>query len=166
MKIKKLNGKLLRVMKIIHIICSQIWFGSVCCIFAYALYCFNNSFDKNTAISLIEAIPHLYLKVIMPFSVICVIQGIIYGIFTPFGFFKHKWLIAKWILFAVVIFCTGRGGMGELFTIIDQLNQNEITTLTMNDGKTFFLFIIGQILFLSIMTILSIIKPKNKKVNE
>jgi hypothetical protein len=102
----------------------------------------------------------------MPFSIICVIQGIIYGIFTPFGFFKYKWLIAKWILFIVAILCTGLGGMGELFTIIEKLNQNEITTLTMNDGKTFFLFIIGQILCLSIMTILSITKPKNKKTNE
>jgi hypothetical protein len=56
------------------------------------------------------------------------------------------------------------GGIGELLTVIDKINNDEIAALTMSDGKTFFLFITGQILFLSIMTILSIIKPKNKKM--
>ncbi|MDR2793249.1 MAG: hypothetical protein LBB61_06235 [Treponema sp.] len=36
----------------------------------------------------------------------------------------------------------------------------------MNDGKTFFAFVIGQIVFLGIMTIVSIIKQKGKKYEE
>jgi hypothetical protein len=160
---EKLTGKPLRVMKVIHVICSQIWFGAVWCIFIYALYCFNNGFEKEMAVKFIGIIPFLYQKAIMPFALVCVIQGIIYGIFTQYGFIKYKWIIIKWILAIFVILCTGMGGIGQIFIIIGKINNGEINTLKMNDGKTFFLFIIGQIVFLSIMTIISIIKPKNKK---
>jgi hypothetical protein len=162
-KMVKLTEKPLKIMKMVHVICSQIWFGTVWCIFIYALYCFNNNFEKNTAIKFIEIIPFLYQRAIMPFALVCVIQGIIYGIFTQYGFIKYKWIIAKWVLTIFVIICTGIGGIGQIFSIIGKINYGEINVLTMNDGKLFFVFIIGQIIFLSTMTIISIIKPKNKK---
>jgi hypothetical protein len=94
-KIEKITGKPLKIMKMAHVICSQIWFGAVWCIFIYALYCFNNNFEKDAAIKFIEIIPFLCQRAIMPFVLICVIQGIIYEIFTQYGFIKYKWIIAK-----------------------------------------------------------------------
>jgi hypothetical protein len=157
-----ITGRLLRIIKIIHIICSQIWFGTIWCIFIYALYCFNNNFEKEIAIKYIEIIPFLYQKIVLPFGLFCIIQGIFYGIFTQYGFIKYKWIIGKWILAISVILCTGIGGIGQIFNIIGKINSGEINILTMDNGKIFFIFIIGQILFLSIMTILSIIRPENK----
>jgi hypothetical protein len=115
---------------------------------------------------LIEIIPYLYQKAILPFAAICIIQGIIYGIFSNYGFIKYKWVLAKWILTFFVIMFTGIGGIGQIFTIVGRIENNKIQTLTINDGKTFFVFIIGQIVFLGIMTIISIIKPNRKKHKE
>jgi hypothetical protein len=162
----KLTGTPLRIMKIIHVICSQIWFGSGICIFVYALYCFNNNFDLNTGKKLIEIIPYLYQKAILPFAVICIIQGIIYGIFSNYGFIKYKWVLAKWILTFFVIMFTGIGGIGQRFSIVGKIESKKSQTLIMSDGKTFFAFIIAQIVFLGIMTIISIIKPKGKRNEE
>ncbi|MDR0434042.1 MAG: hypothetical protein LBH21_03125 [Gracilibacteraceae bacterium] len=159
---KKLAGKYMKLMRVIHVFCAQIWFGGVCCIFVYGLYCFGNNLEKDAAIKLIEIIPFLYQKLIMPFSVVCGIQGLIYGIFSSYGFIKHKWVLTKWILAVFVIICTGAGGIGQVIAVIEKINSGEIAVLTMSDGQMFFVFMIGQILLLSVMTILSVVRPKRK----
>jgi hypothetical protein len=86
--------------------------------------------------------------------------------FFQLWIYKIKWVLAKWILTFFVIMFTGIGGIGQIFAIVGQIESNKIQTLTMSDGKIFFAFITGQIVFLGIMTIISIIKPKGKKNEE
>ena len=44
---------------------------------------------------------------IIPGALGCLLTGIIYGIWTNWGFFKHRWLTIKWILtVAAVLFGT------------------------------------------------------------
>jgi hypothetical protein len=33
----------MRLMRIIHIIAAQVWFGTAICIFSFVFYCFNNT---------------------------------------------------------------------------------------------------------------------------
>ena len=152
----------MKLMRIIHIIAAQIWFGAVICIFGFAFYCFNNTAVEKFLI-LAPMIPGLYKMVVLPAALVCIMQGIIYGIFSKWGFIKFKWVLVKWIMVLLVVLCTGMGGIGHMFIILDNVQKNNIQNITLNDGEIFFVFIIGQIIILCIMTIISIIKPKNKK---
>lgn len=35
--------------------------------------------------------------VIIPGLFGCLLTGLFYGLFTPWGFFRHKWVVVKWI---------------------------------------------------------------------
>ena len=41
--------------------------------------------------------------VVIPGAILTVVTGVIYGMFTNWGFFKHKWIIVKWILGITII---------------------------------------------------------------
>ena len=152
----------MKLMRVIHIVAAQIWFGAVICIFGFALYCFNNTAVEQFLV-LAPMIPELYKMVVLPAAIACILQGIIYGIFSPWGFVKFKWVLAKWILAILVVLCTGMGGIGQMFMIVDTVQKSNLQHITLYDGTVFFIFIGGQMLLLCIMTILSVLKPKNKK---
>jgi hypothetical protein len=111
-------------------------------------------------------IPGLYKMVVLPAALVCIAQGLVYGIFSNWGFIKFKWVLAKWILALFVVVFTGMGGIGQMFMILDRVQKDNIQTVTLQDGKLFFVFIAGQIALLCVMTILSILKPKNKTNKE
>jgi hypothetical protein len=108
-------------------------------------------------------IPGLYKKVVLPAAMVCIIQGIIYGIFTKWGFIQFRWVLAKWIMVLLVVLSSGIGGIGQMSTILDNVQGNNIERIRLNDGKIILIMIGGQILILCIMTIISIIKPKDKR---
>jgi hypothetical protein len=147
-------------MRVIHVLASQIWFGAVVCILGYSVLCFNNR-DAGEFLILVKLIPELYKTVVLPFAMLCVIQGILYGIFSKWGFFKFRWITLKWIMVILVIVCTGMGGIGQIFSIIAAVEQGGIRELTFYDGRIFFAFSVLQIFFLSSMTVLSVLKPRN-----
>jgi len=155
-----LPAKGLKAMRTIHIIASQIWFGAVVCIFGFAFYCFNNT-DAKVFLVLAPIIPRLYRMVVMPAALVCVAQGVVYGLFSKWGFVKFRWVLAKWVMLVLVVLCTGIGGIGQMFAILGKA-QN-LQTIRLSDGKLFFVFLGGQLILLCAMTIISVIKPGNKK---
>jgi hypothetical protein len=169
-KIKNIRGcimvylpaKGMKLMRIIHIIAAQIWFGAVVCIFGFAFYCFNNM-KADSFLILAPVISRLYRMVVLPAAMVCILQGIMYGVFSKWGFVKFKWVLAKWVMVLFVVICTGAGGIGQMFSIMSNVRQNNIQPVTLNDGKMFFVFMFGQIALLITMTVISIIKPHKNK---
>jgi hypothetical protein len=157
--------KIMKLMKIVHILAAQIWFGAVVCIFGFAFYCFNNT-DINNFLILAPTIPRLYQMAVLPAALVCIVQGIIYGFFSKWGFVKYRWIIIKWLSLPFIVICTRIGGIGQIFTILENVQQSNAEIVTLSDGKVFFVFIILQIIILGIMTIVSIIKLKNNKKNK
>jgi hypothetical protein len=96
---------------------------------------------------------------------VCIIQGIIYGIFSKWGFIKYRWLIIKWLSIPFIIICTGIGGIWQIFMILENVQSSNVEIITLSDGQMFFVFMILQIIILGIMTTVSIIKLKNNKKN-
>lgn len=41
--------------------------------------------------------------VIIPGALGCLITGLLYGLFTPWGFFRHRWVTVKWICTVTLI---------------------------------------------------------------
>lgn len=64
----------------------------VVCIGALAIVSFFQ-LSETDFLTIAPLIPMLYQKVVLPMALITIIQGIIYGVFTNWGFFKHKWVL-------------------------------------------------------------------------
>lgn len=102
---KKLNTKGLKVLKTLHILFALVWMSG-----AIAMILITYLADASTT-------AELYLKnnilllvddwMIIVGAITTLVIGIVYGIFTNWGFFKHRWIIVKWIItVAEIIFGT------------------------------------------------------------
>ena len=88
MKFKKRGMQWLRVL---HILSMSIWFGAVVCIDSLAFICFFQ-LSETDFLTIAPLVPELYQKVVMPAAIFTIIQGIVYGLFTNWGFLKHNYL--------------------------------------------------------------------------
>lgn len=88
-------------MKIVHLVCAIAWIGS-----AIVMNTLRHLVDVGDAEAMyyvalvLEAID---MDILVPGAIVCLLTGIIYGLLTPWGFFKHRWLAAKWVLTIVSI---------------------------------------------------------------
>ena len=101
--------------------------------------------------------------IVIPGAMGCLLTGLIYGIWTNWGFFKHNWLTVKWILTVAMIlsgtFFMGPWVNGNVYPIED------ISRYT-SDNKEFFdnisrtlIFAYGQIFFLIGVVVVSVFRP-------
>lgn len=153
----KLNKKGMQWLRVLHIISVSIWFGAVVGIGSLSYVCF---FQLNAAdfLTVAPLVPELYRKVVLPAAVFTILQGVIYATFTHWGFAKYKWVIFKWILVLLVGFCTGYGGIGNMFAVLDKVERSGLAG-GFADGGVVLLFISLQIICMLIMIILSVFKP-------
>lgn len=144
-------------LRVLHLITVSIWFGSVVCIFTLALICF---FQLNEASFLAVAplVPVLYKSLVLPVGLLTLIQGLVYGACTNWGFFKYRWIIFKWCLVILTTLCTGLGGIGQIFTVLERLRSVGYVG-GWTDGGQFLFYVSLQILFMTIMILLSVFKP-------
>jgi len=155
----KLRG--MKLLRLLHILTASIWFGGVVCMGGLAFICFFQ-FNETEFLTFAPWIPGLYQSVILPFALLTIVQGLTYGIFTNWGFIKHKWILWKWILLICVALCTGLGAIGQMFSVIEKVESSGFTG-GFTDGGLVLLFISLQILFMVIMIILSVFKPMKRK---
>ncbi len=102
---KKLKPNGVKLLKVFHILFAVMW---ICGAIALVL---------GQYIATPQTGDELYMKqrmlqiiddwIIIPGANGCLLTGIIYGIWTNWGFFKHRWLTVKWIVtVAQVLFGT------------------------------------------------------------
>jgi len=124
--------------------------------------------DGGVLFGINQSIHHVDMAVVViPGAFGCLITGLIYSIFSNWGFFKHRWIVFKWIVtIAAIIVGTvwlgpwestmmkisGRLGIGALN------NQTYLYTQRMN-------LIFGglQCLLLMVTVFVSVFKPWKKK---
>ncbi len=152
----KLNKAGMQWMRVLHIFSVSIWFGSVVCIYGYTAICFFY-LNENDFLIIATLVPQLYQKVVMPAAIFTIIQGIIYGFFSSWGFFKYKWVLLKWLfvlIIALLTFC----GIGQMFSVLAKVESTHFVG-GLSDGGLVLLFISLQILLMLIMIVLSVFKP-------
>ncbi|MDD4766476.1 MAG: hypothetical protein PHF87_02690 [Desulfotomaculaceae bacterium] len=155
----KLNKTGMKWMRVLHISAISVWFGSVVCILGLAAICFFQ-LTENEFLIIAPLVPELYQKIVMPAAIFAVIQGIIYGIFSNWGFFKYKWVLFKWIFVLLITLSTGFGGIGQMFSILAKVEETHFVG-GFADGGLVLLFISLQILFMLIMIVLSVFRQKS-----
>ena len=108
-KLKK-NG--LKWLKVLHLLCVCCWLGGAAAL-TFLNY-FQAKSDSQAMLYGMNYAGHIVdvWVIIIPGAIGCLVTGLIYGLFTTWGFFKHRWLVVKWIL-TVAAILSGTFLLGE-----------------------------------------------------
>lgn len=93
---KKLSANGMKALKVVHIVSAVAWFGSA--IIMNLLRHLVKVEDAAGMYWMAEILEAIDMKIIIPGAVGCLLTGIAYGVFSHWGFFKHRWLTVKWVL--------------------------------------------------------------------
>jgi len=88
--VKTANKAFLRWLRVCHILTASLWFGGVAAV-------------------LVGGGAALYPRLIFPAALLTVTVGFLYSACTPWGFFRFRWVTAKWVLtlLALLLACLG-----------------------------------------------------------
>ncbi len=161
MKILKAKG--LKWLKGFHLIAVCCWIGgAVSLLLLYFLKKGVN--DGGILYGINQSIHHVDMAVVViPGAFGCLITGLIYSLFSNWGFFKHPWLIFKWtvtilaILFGTFFLGPWETNMMKISGQMGMLSFNDSTYLY--NEKINLIFGSIQVLVLMITIFISIFKP-------
>jgi hypothetical protein len=96
----------LRTLKILHLLTAGLWVGGAFALNLMLLLPGAPGSDGEL-LGYNQACKFVDDFVVIPGAVGCLVTGLLFSIFSPWGFFKHRWLAVKWVLTAFcVIFGT------------------------------------------------------------
>ncbi|MBD8349010.1 MULTISPECIES: hypothetical protein [unclassified Dysgonomonas] len=162
---KKLGSKGIKVLKILHLIFAMIWTSGA---IAMVLITF---------LSKAQSVDELHMKysillvvdnwLIITGAMTSLVIGIVYGIFTNWGFFKHRWIIVKWIItVAQILFGTFayHPALTQNLSLISELKEEVVFNAEFIANNRFMeisgFFQSGLLLF---MIVISVFKPWKAK---
>ena len=167
----KLKAKGLKWLKGFHLIAVARWVGGgVAWILLYFLK--DGVADSGVLYGINQSIHHVDMAVVViPGAFGCLLTGLIYSSFSNWGFFKHNWLIVKWIV-TVTAILFGTFFLGPWETAMMEIS-GEIGISSLSDPayrynqKMNLVFGALQVLVLMITVFISIFKPckSGKKEN-
>jgi len=160
----KFNATGVKTLKLVHLLFVVMWIGG-------GIALLLGLFLSNP-----ENISEYYMKyrilmilenyIVIPGAMGNLLIGFVYGFFTKWGFFKHKWITLKWILtIATILF--GLFFLGPwLIHIMEMLTPHESKVLSSETLHAYiYLSKLGsfQIVILLFMVYLSVFKPFKKR---
>ena len=94
----KLKKTGLKWLKMLHLICVCCWLGGALALFAINLH--QSQASSQAMLNGMNLSAHLVdvWIIIIPGANGCLVTGLIYGLFTNWGFVKHRWIAVKWLL--------------------------------------------------------------------
>lgn len=105
--------------------------------------------------------------IVIPGAFGCLITGLIYGIFTKYGFFRHGWMIFKWVVtVGAILFGTFYLGPWEteMMNISSQLGIASLEDPAyLYNQRMNIIFGALQVLLLLVTLFISIFKPWKRK---
>ncbi len=156
------NG--IKTLKSLHLIFVMLWTVGVITM-AVLLLISSQSGDelymKYKAIRFIDDV------IVIPSAIITVIIGILYGLKTNWGFFKHRWITVKWIL-GIIIIVIGTFVLSPLLDSNLEASETMRNTV-LNDSviisreNIIFYSGCGSGLSLLFLVVISVFKPWKKK---
>lgn len=163
----KLKNKALKILKIIHLFGASCWFGGA---ISLLLLNMNNAVaTSNNMLYGINMASHVIdMVVVVTFGVYgCILTGIIYGIFTNFGFFKYKWVKIKWLI-TIICFMSGWLFLGNYEHAMLELSRNANILMHKNMEylairRHHLILSCVQIALLGTIFLVSVFKPGKKK---
>jgi uncharacterized membrane protein len=99
----KLKAKGLKWLKGFHMIAVSCWVGGAVALIL--LYFLKNGVDDGGVLyGINQSVHHVDMAVVViPGAFGCLVTGLIYSSFSDWGFFKHNWMIFKWVVTVAAI---------------------------------------------------------------
>ncbi len=164
-----LSAKGQKILKALHILTAVCWVGGALSLFALNHFAGDFAFGEqayglNHAKHVIDV-----AIVIIPGAIGCFITGLCYSLFTPWGFFKHGFVLAKWVL-SLALMISGTFYLGPRERLLLELSKHQsVAELSAETGQYFITFHeyvnfgFVQCLLLVFLIVLSVWKPKRRK---
>ncbi len=101
-----LNARGQRILKIFHLICAGLWIGGAVAL-SLMIAALGPALSGAELLGYDVARKFVDDLIIIPGAMGCLLSGLLISVFTPWGFFKHRWVTVKWILtVACILFGT------------------------------------------------------------
>ena len=102
------------MLKSVHLIAAGLWLSSV--IIIAMMPHVSRDITSGDALYMYNQIFHFIdMKILTPAAIVTLITGLLYSLFTRWGFFKHGWLIYKWMV-TLAIILSGTFYLGPMVT--------------------------------------------------
>jgi len=159
----KLKAKGMKWLKGFHLIAVSCWIGgAVSLLLLYFLK--NGIHDGAVLFGINRSIHHVDMAVVViPGAFGCLVTGLLYSLFSNWGFFKHTWLVVKWgVTVAAILF--GTFFLGPWETAMMELS-GEMGIASLSDStylyseKMNLMFGTVQVMVLMITIFISVFKP-------
>lgn len=157
----------LKWLKGFHLIAVCCWIGGgIALVLLYFLK--NGVTDGSVLYGINKSIHFVDMAIIViPGAFGCLITGLIYGIFTKYGFFRHGWMIFKWVVtVGAILFGTFYLGPWEteMMNISSQLGIASLEDPAyLYNQRMNIIFGALQVLLLLVTVFISIFKPWKRK---
>jgi uncharacterized membrane protein len=162
---KKLTPSAIKILKMLHIFFAFCWIVGACVLCLLIFITHPESGDELYMRSRV-------LQIVDDYFIICgalgsLITGLIYSIWTNWGFFKHHWITVKWIMTILQIafgtFVLGPCINGNII-IADQLRDTALTDpVFLENIRTIQIGGTIQTVLLFLYIIISVQKPWRRK---
>lgn len=97
---KNLDVKGMKILKTCHLIFAMMWVVGVMAMAIINLIEPRSGDELHMSLFISRFIDDI---LVIPGAILTVVTAIIYGIFSNWGFFKHRWITVKWIVSILII---------------------------------------------------------------
>ena len=159
----QLNPTGIKILKILHLLVVMTWTVSIIAMWVLSWISYDTGQELFMYYKCMVWIDRLLT---VPAAILSIGTGIFYGLFTPWGFIKQRWIIVKWIVCGVVILLASLvfypACQHAYSTILQNydaaLNNNQVlTSLKMARDASFY-----QAIALIFLVVISVFKPWRK----
>ena len=111
---KKLSMSGQRFLKAVHLVVVGLWLS--CVIVLLVMPIISRHIETGEELYMYNLIYHFIdLYILTPAAIATLLTGIVYSLFTKWGFFRHGWLVYKWIV-TLTIIISGTFYLGPMVT--------------------------------------------------
>jgi len=110
-----------KLLKAIHLISVSLWLSSVVTLMLLPII--SKKVTLGGEIYMYNLAYHFIdMFILTPAALLTFLTGLIYSLFTKWGFFRHGWIIYKWIV-TLVIIITGTFYLGPMVTKLLEISE-------------------------------------------
>ena len=165
----KLNVKQKQWLISAHVICGAIWFGTAICMIVISLNNIDNQ-NGDALYALNEMLKTFDDFIIIPAATLSLVTGALLCWLTIWGFFKHYWVIAKWIG-TVALISIGTIWLGPWVNAVTSISEAERLQALTNplyvfDAKGALIGGIIQTISVAFIIIISFLKPWGRRISQ
>lgn len=107
----KLSARNQKILKIIHLVSVIVWVGAAIVMNGIRhLVAISDNAGIYYMAKFLEAVD---MQILVPGAILCLCTGLLYSLFTQWGFFKYRWIVVKWGL-TIAMIALGTFIMGPL----------------------------------------------------